>query len=330
MIKVAVVNGGYSDEYVISLKSAQLIFDNLDREKYEVHKVCILNEGWFALDETDKKYEIDKRDFSFIKNDEKYTFDVAFNIIHGTPGEDGHMQAYWELIDLPYTGCSFYQSALTFNKKDTLSVLTKYNIPKAKSVYITQGEIINKELIAKELGLPCFVKPNQSGSSLGVTKVKSIEDFDAAFKNAFAEDPEILVESELKGREISVGVIQWKDEIKVLGITEIISETEFFDYDAKYNGKSKEITPADFDKDTENRIKEMAIKVYKSLGMRGFSRTDYIVVDGIPHFIEMNTLPGLSPASILPQQALYSKIAFKDLFDNEIQIALKQKPIWKK
>jgi D-alanine-D-alanine ligase len=328
-MNVAVVMGGYSDESIISLRSGQLILNNLDKNKYTIYEVHILKNDWFCLI-NDIKYPINKSDFSFIKDNQTITFDVISNTIHGTPGEDGHMQAYWELLGIPYTGCSFYQSALTFNKRDTLSVLSKFDIPKAKSLYITKGQIIDAEKIAVELGLPFFVKPNQSGSSLGVSRVDDLNNFQKALDFAFAEDPDILIESELKGREVSVGVMKYKGETKVMGITEILSENDFFDYEAKYLGKSKEITPAELTPEIENRVVETAKKVYESLGMTGFSRSDFIIMDGIPHFIEINTNPGLSPQSIFPQQAAHAKAIMSDLLDNEIQIALERKPIWKK
>ncbi len=328
-MKVAVVMGGYSDESVISLRSGKLILNNLDKSKYEAFEVHILNEGWnVVIDDT--KYAVNKSDFSFEKDGVKVTFDVAINTIHGTPGEDGHLQAYWELIDLPYSGCNFYQSALTFNKRDTLSVLSKFNIPRAKSIYLSKGQEIAADNIVAELGLPFFVKPNQSGSSLGVSKVNDIADFDKALEFAFAEDHDILIESYLKGTEVSVGVLNYKGKTTVLGLTEIVSQNDFFDYEAKYEGKSEEITPARLDKETEAKVRETAAKAYEALGMSGFSRTDFIVMDGIPHFIEMNTNPGLSPQSIFPQQAAHAGIAFADLLDNEIALALKRKTLWKK
>ncbi len=328
-MNVAVVMGGYSDESVISLRSGQLILNNLDKKKYSIYEVHILKNDWYCLID-DKKYPINKADFSFIKDNNTVRFDVISNTIHGTPGEDGHMQAFWELIDLPYTGCSFYQSALTFNKRDTLSVLSKFDIPKAKSIYITKGQNIDGDKIAAELGLPFFVKPNQSGSSLGVSRVNSLDEFQKALDFAFAEDNDILIESLLKGREVSVGVMKYKGETKVMGITEILSENDFFDYEAKYLGKSTEVTPADLSIETENLVKETAKKVYESLNMNGFSRSDFIIMDGIPHFIEINTNPGLSPQSIFPQQAAIANATMSDLLDNEIQIALARKPIWTK
>ncbi len=328
-MNVAVVMGGYSDESVISLRSGQLILNNLDKSKYQVFEVHILLNDWYCLiDGT--KYPINKADFSFTKDNQTIKFDVISNTIHGTPGEDGHLQAYWELLEIAYTGCGFYQSSLTFNKRDTLSVLSKFNIPKANSIYVSKGNTIDGNEVAKELGLPFFVKPNQSGSSLGVSKVNSLEDFDKALTYAFTEDNDILIESYLKGREVSVGVIKYKGETKVMGITEILSENDFFDYEAKYLGKSEEVTPANLSKEIKNRVEETAIKVYEALGMSGFSRTDFIIMNDVPHFIEINTNPGLSPQSIFPQQAAYSNMSMSDLLDNEISLALQRKLIWKK
>lgn len=328
-MNVAVVMGGYSDESVISLRSGQLILNQIDNKKYTAYEVHILPEGWYCKIEN-LKYPINKADFTFDKDNLIIKFDVVINTVHGTPGEDGHLQAYWELLELPYTGCGYYQSSLTFNKRDTLSVLSKFNIPKAKSIYLTKGNEIDGEKIVNELGLPFFVKPNQSGSSLGVSRVNSLQDLPKALSFAFAEDNDILIESYLQGREISVGVIRYQGEIKVMGITEIISQNEFFDYEAKYLGKSEEITPADLAEEIKNRVEETAKKVYESLGMSGFSRTDFIIMDDIPYFIEINTNPGLSPQSIFPQQAAYIKMPMRDLLDNEIFLALKRKPIWRK
>lgn len=328
-MNIAVVMGGYSDESVISLRSGQLILNNLDNNKYKTFEVHILLDGWNVII-GEEKFPIDKSDFTFTQNGAKTKFDVIVNTIHGTPGEDGHMQAYWELLEIPYSGCNFYQSALTFNKRDTLSVLSKFNIPKAKSIYLSKGDTINAEEIKAELGLPFFVKPNQSGSSLGVSKVNDLSEFDKALEFAFAEDSDILIESYLKGTEVSVGVLNYKNETKVLGLTEIVSHNDFFDYEAKYLGKSDEITPARLSAEVEQKVRETAAKVYQALGMSGFSRTDFIVMDDVPHFIEINTNPGLSGQSIFPQQAAYANIAFSDLLDNEIELALKRKLLWRK
>lgn len=319
---VAVVMGGYSEEYIVSLKSGQLIYDSLDRNLYDVYKVVILRDEWYFLDENNRKFQINKGDFSVTTdNNTSLKFDVCFNIIHGTPGENGILQAYWDAIGQKYTGCDFYQSALTFNKKDTLAVLSKYGIPSAKSVYLRKGEEINTDEIIESLGLPVFVKPNQSGSSLGISKVKEKSELIAATEIAFKEDDEILIESFLDGIEVSVGVVDYKGEAIVLGITEIVPKNEFFDYEAKYEGASEEITPARIDDETRIRVEEIAKRAYNSIGMSGFSRSEFILMNGIPYMLEMNTNPGFSPASILPQQAKVYGIAISDLCGNEVEKA---------
>ena len=328
-MNVAVVMGGYSDESVISLRSGQLILNNLNQSKYTIFEVHILPNDWSVLI-NNEKYPINKADFSFTKDGVQTIFDVAINTVHGTPGEDGHLQSYWELMDIPYTGCNFYQSALTFNKRDTLSVLSKFNIPKAKSIYLSNTDTIDGNDIVETLGLPFFVKPNQSGSSLGVSKVNHLSELQKAFDFAFAEDKDILIESTLVGTEVSVGVFKFNGETIVLGITEIVSGNDFFDYEAKYLGKSNEITPARISIEEEKLVNETAKKIYDSLGMSGFSRTDFIIMDGIPHFIEINTNPGLSPQSIFPQQAAFAKLNMSEMLDNEIKLALERKPIWQK
>jgi len=327
MLNVAVVAGGYSDEYIVSLKSCELVYDSLNPTKYNRTRVRILREAWYA-EVDNEKYPIDKKDFSFEKDGVKHQFDCVVNIIHGTPGEDGYLQAYWELIGMPYTGCNFYQAALTFNKKDCIAVLEKYGIPHAKSCYIHRDIPYDISEIIKTTGLPCFVKPNQSGSSLGISKVKSRDEFEPALAKAFKEDTEVLIESFLDGTEVSVGVIRYKGQTRVVGVTEIVSHNDFFDYEAKYEGASDEITPARLDAATYMKVEEIACKTYDSLQMTGISRSEYIIVDGVPHFLEMNTLPGFSSASIFPQQANHAGLDLKDLFDSEIEIALNRKNLW--
>lgn len=322
---VAVVMGGYSDEYKVSLKSGQLIYDSLDRELYHVYKVVILKDEWYFLDDREQKVPINKADFSVdLESGFTVKFDVCFNIIHGKPGENGELQAYWDTIGQKYTGCGFYQSALTFNKKDTLAVLSKYGIPSAKSIYLRNGESVNESQIINELGLPLFVKPNQSGSSLGISKVKEASELKVALDFAFAEDDEILIESFLNGMEVSVGVVDFNGETIVLGITEIVPHKEFFDYEAKYEGASEEITPARIDDETRQKVEDIAKKAYKSLGMSGFSRSEFIIMNGTPYMLEMNTNPGFSPTSILPQQAKIYGISIQDLCGNEVEKALKK------
>lgn len=323
---IAVVMGGYSDEYKVSLKSGQLIFDSLDRDVYNVYKVVILKEEWYFVDDRGEKSPIDKADFSVsLTSGFKVKFDVCFNIIHGRPGENGELQAYWNTIGQKYTGCDFYQSALTFNKKDTLAVLSKYGIPSAKSIYLRLGEEIDEKEIVEKLGLPLFVKPNQSGSSLGITKVKAQSELKEALNFAFVEDEEILIESFLDGMEVSVGVVDFNNETVVLGITEIVPDKEFFDYEAKYEGASEEITPARIDDETRKRVEEISKRAYEALGMSGFSRSEFIIMNGTPYMLEMNTNPGFSPASILPQQAKIYGISIMDLCGNEVEKALAKK-----
>lgn len=313
--------GGYSSEVAISMKSGSVAFKHLNKEKFNPYQVHILPNKWVVIDD-DREYEIEKKDFSFFKGDKKITFDCVFNAIHGSPGEDGKLLAYFELINMKHTSAPFYQMALTFNKRDTLSVVKHYGIPTAESVYLNKGADYSTSEIIEKVGLPCFVKPNNAGSSFGISKVYEEKHMIKAIDKAFKEDSEILIESFLDGIEVSVSVIEYKGQVTVLPITEIVSENDFFDYDAKYNGKSKEITPARLTKLQETRVREMAKKVYTLLNMAGFSRSEYILVKDIPHFLEMNTVPGLTEASILPKQAQEYGIQLSELFNNSVQQSL--------
>ena len=245
MIKnVAVLMGGFSSEKDISFKSGEVIFKNIDKTKYKPFKIIIEKHKWYYTDKHKNEYDVCLNDFSITLKNKKIIFDAAFIIIHGSPGEDGLIQSYLELKNIPFTGSNSYVSSLTFNKRDCISVLNKHNIPSAKSVQLNFGQPYSIEKIVSRLGLPCFVKANRSGSSFGVFKVNKKEDLKGYINQAFDFDNEILIESYLNGVEVSVGVMNYKKEVKVFGITELITENDFFDYDAKYNGKSKEITPA--------------------------------------------------------------------------------------
>lgn len=323
MKNIAIIMGGYSSEYQISLKSGNVVYNNLDQTKYKGYRIHIFKEKWVYVDDNDNEYVVDKNDFSVIVNGSKVIFDCVFNAIHGTPGEDGLMQAYFELLGIKQTSCDYYQAALTFNKRDLLSVLKPYGIKTATSFYLNHGDEINVDEIIDKVGLPCFVKPNKSGSSFGISKVHKKEDFLTAVENAYKEDNEIIIESFLDGTEVSVGVINYKGEIIVLPITEIVSENDFFDYEAKYLGKSQEITPARLTPDVEARVREVAKKAYEVLKMSGFSRSEYILVNGEPHMLEMNTIPGLTNESLIPQQAREAGISLSDLFSNAIELGLK-------
>jgi len=322
MKNIAIIMGGYSSEYQISLISGNVVYQFLDKTKYNAFRIHILKEKWVYVDANDTEFPIDKNDFSVLINGVKQTFDCVFNAIHGTPGEDGLMQAYFELINIPQTACDYYQAALTFNKRDLLSVLKPYGIKTANSYYLNKGDHINTTEIVSKLGLPCFVKPNKAGSSFGISKVKTEAELPIAIEMAYKEDNEIIIESFLDGTEVSVGVINYQGTITVLPITEIISENDFFDYEAKYQGKSQEITPARISDEMTQKVGEIAKRAYEVLKMKGFSRSEFIIVDGEPHMLEMNTIPGLTTESLIPQQAKAAGISLEELFTNAIELAL--------
>ena len=319
---IAIIMGGYSSEYQISLKSGSVVYKHLDKNKYNPFKVHIFKDKWVYVDDENNEFYINKNDFSITLPNKKITFDCVFNAIHGSPGEDGHMQAYFSLLGIPISGCSFYQSALTFNKRDLLSVLKPYGIKTANSYYLNEGDSINEDDIIKNVGLPCFVKANKSGSSFGISKVYEKEKLTPAIEAAYKEDNEIIIESFLDGTEVSVGVISYKGETKVLPITEIVSENDFFDYEAKYLGKSKEITPARISDDLTHKVSIIAKKIYETLKMVGFTRSEFIFVKDEPYLLEVNTTPGLTEASILPQQAQLAGISLSELFENAIEEVL--------
>lgn len=324
-IRVAVAMGGYSSEVDISLQSGEIVCRELDRNKYDVIPVHILKEGWFALDGQNNRTEIDKADFSFQIDGEKIIPDVIFNTIHGTPGEDGYMAAYWELLGIPQSSTGFYQAALSFNKRDCLSVLKHFGIHCANSYYLNKGTDYDLEAIIRTIGFPCFVKPNRAGSSFGVSKVHEMEGMQAAIDKAFTEDHEIIIETALNGTEVSVAVYRKGNEIKVLPVTEIVSENEFFDYEAKYLGKSQEITPARISEMETETVQLEAMKVYNLLNMKGVTRSDFIIQDGIPFFIETNTTPGLSSESIVPKMAREAGMTLTEFFGILVDEALSKK-----
>ncbi len=324
--KIAIIMGGYSSEYKISLKSGNVVHKYLDTEKYESYRIHILKDKWAYVDDSGNEYPINRGNFSVALKSETLKFDCVFNSIHGTPGEDGLMQAYFSLLGIPQTSCDYYQAALTFNKRDLLSVLKPYGIKSAASYYLNLGDEINSDEIIKKVGLPCFVKANKAGSSFGISKVYEKDKLIAAIENAYNEDDEIIIEAFLDGTEVSVGVIKYKGETKVLPITEIITENDFFDYEAKYQGKSKEITPARITEVQEKTVTEIAKRAYDILKMTGYSRSEFIFVGEEPYMLEMNSTPGLTEQSILPQQAGVAGISLAQLFESAIEEALKQNP----
>lgn len=321
---VAIIMGGFSSEFEISLKSGQVVYETLDPNKYNPFRIHIFKEKWVYVDTNDNEYPVDRNDFSISVDGHKINFDCVFNAIHGTPGEDGFMQGYLALLDIPQTSCNMYQAALTFNKRDCLSTLKPYGIRTAESYYVNLGDSIDEDAIIAKVGLPCFVKANKAGSSFGISKVYKKEEFNKALEVAFKEDDEVIIESFLDGTEVSVGVITYKGEVTVLPITEIVSNNDFFDYQAKYLGQSQEITPARLTDIQEEKVRTVAKKVYEVLKMKGFSRSEFIFKDGEPHLLEVNTVPGMTKASILPQQAAAAGIGLADLFENAIEECLKK------
>jgi len=324
MKNIAILMGGYSSEYQISLNSGNVVYNNI-KDVCNAYPVHLFKDKWFYVDPFKNEHLINKGDFSVTIENKTIHFDCVFNTVHGTPGEDGHMQAYFTLLNIPQTSCEMYQSALTFNKRDLLSVLRPYEIPMATSVYYNDGDEINLDSIIAKVGLPCFVKANRAGSSFGITKVYKKEEIPNAISIALKEDSQVIIESFLDGTEVSVGVITYKGETKVLPITEIVSETDFFDYKAKYEGLSQEITPARITDEQAKTVSKISKEIYELLDMSGLSRSDFIFHNDIPHFIEINTTPGLSEESIIPKQAKEAGITLKELFMNTIEEAMNKK-----
>ncbi len=320
---IAVAMGGYSSEFEISINSGRVVCNALDKNKYEVYPIHILEEGWYFAAKNGTKHPVNKADFSFDNGTETIKPDAIFNTIHGTPGEDGYLQAYWELLGIPHTSTDYYQAALSFNKRDCLSVLKNFGVRAANSYYVNEGTEIDLEEIVRKTGLPCFVKPNRSGSSFGISKVNEMAEIMPAIEKAFMEDSEIIIETALVGVEVSVGVYNKGKEIIALPVTEIVSENEFFDYEAKYLGKSQEITPARISEEETEMVKKEAVRIYKLLNMKGITRSEFIIEKGKPYFLEINTNPGLSTESIIPKQAREAGMTLTEFFDILIQNVIK-------
>jgi len=302
MKNIAILTGGDSEERVISLKSGQVVLDHLPKDRYRCFLIDIQKADWRDLG---SGTQVDKNDFSLTLNGEKIRFDCAFAALHGSPLEDGKMQGYLEMLGIPYTCCNGYVSALTMNKHNTKMQIAQYGsrVPMAKSLLLQRAEKIDPEQFAA-LGLPLFVKPNTHGSSFGVSKVKTMEALVPAIEEAFRFDSEVVVESFLPGREFSNGALRVGGDVVVLPLTEIIPDDEFFTYAAKYEGRSKEVTPAEISETLTLQCQVQSRFLYNALQCRGVVRFDYILVGDTFHFLEANTIPGISPASIVPQQAV--------------------------
>ena len=313
MKKVAVIEGGYSKEKAISIKSAKTVFDNLDRNKFEPTRVLIDENEWTAYDK-EGRYPIDKNDFSFVKNELKVQFEYAFIVIHGTPGEDGKLQGYLDMVGVPYNTSSAAITALTFQKFHCNQFLKSFDINVPEAVLVKPEDKINQRQVIEKVGLPCFVKPTDGGSSFGVTKVKKESELLPAINEAFNNGSEVVVEESIDGREVTCGVFREGEEINALPITEIISENEYFDYDAKYNGKSKEVTPAELEEEMTLEIQSLTKEIYSVLTMKGIVRIDYIIsYMNIPHLIEINSIPGMSKESIVPMMLSESSVDLKEI-----------------
>ncbi|HEY0355993.1 MAG TPA: D-alanine--D-alanine ligase [Flavisolibacter sp.] len=322
--KIALVTGGFSGEAVISYRSANTIYNHLDKEKYEVYKIDVNNDGWFYENEKGIKSEVDKNDFSIQVQGKKTKFDVVFIGMHGTPGEDGKLQGYFDLMGLPYTSCNAASSALTFNKRYTVAVAAMAGIPVAKSVHLFKHTPYNADEILSALQLPYFVKPNNGGSSIGMSKVSQGTQLIEALEKAFREDDQVLVEEMIQGREFTVGVFKYRNEITVLPITEVSSHKEFFDFEAKYGGKSTETTPADITEEWKSKLEASARKIYEVFNCSGVIRIDFIYNEnqGRPYMLEINTIPGQSDASVIPQQVREKGWDLKDFYSKLVEEAL--------
>jgi D-alanine-D-alanine ligase len=323
--KIALVAGGYSGEYVISLGTAITIEKNLDTALFDVYKIIVTREEWYHETAPGQKVQVDKNDFSLMLDAGKITFDAAFIAIHGSPGEDGRLQGYFDMIGMPYTTCNTGVSALTFNKSFCNKVLKDFHIVQiANSVVLYKHVPYSLGAIMDSLKLPVFVKPNESGSSLGVSKVTSPEQLMGAIEKSFAEDNQVLIEEFVEGRELTIGVYSIKGKIHSLPPTEILSQNEFFDYEAKYQGASNEITPADIPEETLSQLNRKAENIYLHLNCRGIVRMDFILdkKSNELFFLEVNTMPGQSENSIVPQQVRAAGMDLKSFYGDLLKEVL--------
>jgi D-alanine-D-alanine ligase len=322
---IALVAGGYSGEAVISFESAKTIESHIPADKYNVYKILISKDAWIYTGVNGNVYHVQRNDFSLEIDGNKVKFDCVFIGIHGTPGEDGKLQGYLDMLRIPYTGCGSISSAITFNKIFCNRVVQAYDVVNvAKSLHMFKERPLSPDQILNQLTLPLFVKPVEGGSSLGTSKVKDPSELQAALNAAYACDSQIMAEEFVGGREFSIGVYEKDGEVIDLPVTEIISETEFFDYKAKYEGASKEVTPADISEDIRYRIADTATRIYRILNCRGVVRADFILESATNklYFLEINTMPGQSAKSIVPQQVRASGGNLSDFYDGLLTAAM--------
>jgi len=317
---IAIVAGGDSSEIVVSLKSAEGIYSFLDKEKYNVYIAIVKEDGWYVKLSDGRCIPIDKNDFSFTIEEKAIRFDFAYITIHGTPGENGLLQGYLDMLRIPYSSCGVLVSALTFNKFACVNFLKGFGIPVSESIRLFKGQTITNEEIVDRLGLPVFVKPNDGGSSFGVTNVKAEEDIQPAIQKAFSEGKEVIIESFMSGTEVTSGCYAVKGKEVALPLTEVVTDNDFFDFDAKYNGQSDEITPARISDELTKKIQKQTLKIYKLLGAKGLIRVDYIISqEGEPRMLEVNTTPGMTVNSFIPQQVRAAGLEMKDVLTDIIE-----------
>jgi D-alanine-D-alanine ligase len=323
--KLALVTGGLSGEAQISYKSAITVGNNLDRDLFDVYKIDINPEGWWYEDVKGERSKVNRDDFSVISSGQTIHFDVVLLCIHGTPGEDGKLQGYFDMLQLPYTSCDAATSALTFNKRYTVAVAAFGGVHVAKSMHLFKHTPVSADQILNELRLPVFVKPNNGGSSIGMSKVNQADELAGALEKAFKEDDQVLVEEFISGREFTIGVFKSNGNIQVLPITEIETQNEFFDFEAKYQGKSIETTPANLEAEMKAQLESAAKRVYEVLNCRGVVRIDFIYNTELrqPYMLEVNTVPGQSEASVIPQQVKAMGMPLKDFYSAVVAEALR-------
>lgn len=317
---IAVITGGEASERGISLKSADVVCKHLNKDKYNVFKIVIDGNQWLVERNNPVNIYIDKNDFTFTIEGHKISFDAVFMALHGTPAEDGKLQGYFDLLKIPYNACGVLQAALTFDKLRCKEYLQQFGIKTAKAELIYKTQMSTHQ---SQIALPVFVKPNKNGSSYGAAKVSKAEDLQPAIENAFNYDDEILVEEFIQGTEVTCGVITLDGKATALPLTEIRSKSEFFDYKAKYEGNSQEVTPAEIDSALAKKIQETSEFIYKKLDFKGMCRIDYIIRNGEYFMLEVNSIPGLSEESIVPQQARAMGISLEKLFEVSVEESLK-------
>lgn len=315
---IAIVWGGYSPEKIVSEKSASGIYSFIDKDKYNVFKVVINRDSWLA-EYKNSNYPIDKNDFSFTADGNKINFDLAYITIHGTPGEDGVLQGYLDMLGIPYSNCGVLSSALTFNKYTCNNFLRSFGVKVADSILLRTGDVIDINEIVNRLGLPIFVKPNVGGSSFATSKVKGMSTLRSAIDEAFKDAPEVIVESFIKGTEVTCGCFETKKGITLLPLTEVVTKNEFFDYNAKYMGEVEEITPARIDKEIALMIQEETKRIYNIIGAKGIIRADYIIMNNQPILLEINTTPGMTATSFIPQQVKAAGLNMSDVLTDIIE-----------